>query len=96
MLQMTSGRKIESKVDSVSGTCIGGGHVKSSDGRETSEIGVAGGIGRPGSCGCRHRETLRHALADAIETLEATRRAFKSKQIEALRKRLIRVLIEEA
>jgi hypothetical protein len=45
--------------------------------------------------GCRHREILRHTLADAIETLEATRKAFKSKQIEALRKRLTRILVEE-
>ena len=45
--------------------------------------------------GCRHREILRHTLADAIEALEATRKAFKSKQIEALRRRLMRVLIEE-
>ena len=45
--------------------------------------------------GCQHRELLRHTLVDAIETLETTRKAFKSKQIEALRRRLTRVLIEE-
>jgi hypothetical protein len=45
--------------------------------------------------GCRHREVLRHTLADAIEILESTRKAFKSKQIEALRKKLTKVLIEE-
>ena len=46
--------------------------------------------------GCRHREILRHTLADAIEVLEATRKSFKSKQIEALRKKLTKVLIEES
>jgi hypothetical protein len=46
--------------------------------------------------GCRHREILRHTLADAIEVLESTRKAFKSKQIEALRKKLTKVLIEES
>jgi hypothetical protein len=46
--------------------------------------------------GCRHREILRHTLTDAIEALEATRKSFKSKQIEALRKKLTKVLIEES
>ena len=45
--------------------------------------------------GCRHKYVLRHTLTDAIEALESTRKAFKSKQIEALRKKLTRVLIEE-
>lgn len=34
-------------------------------------------------------------MREAIETLEATRRAFKSKQLEALRKKLVRALAEE-
>lgn len=46
--------------------------------------------------GCRHREILRHTLADAIDVLESTRKAFKSKQIEALRKKLTQVLMEES
>jgi len=45
---------------------------------------------------CRHQEKLRRILGEVIEELEATRRAFKSKQLEQLRKRLISVLAEEA
>jgi hypothetical protein len=45
--------------------------------------------------GCRHREILRRTLAEAIEAIEATRSAFKSKQLEVLRKKLIKVLVEE-
>jgi len=68
------------------------------DAQENS--GDAGGEERNvsgcGSHDCRHRHLLRHTLADAIEVLENTRKAFKSKQIEALRKKLTRVLIEKA
>ncbi len=45
---------------------------------------------------CPHRRKLRETLADAITVLEETRKAFKSKQLEALRKRLIGVLAEDA
>jgi hypothetical protein len=40
------------------------------------------------------RARVRSALADAIETLDGTRRAFKSRELEVLRKRLTRVLVE--
>jgi hypothetical protein len=43
---------------------------------------------------CPHRRKLRATLLEAIETLEETRRAFKSKQLEALRKKLLAVLAE--
>ncbi len=46
------------------------------------------------SCPLRSREeTLEEAIRDAIEVLEASRRAFKSKQLETLRKKLTRILI---
>jgi len=42
-----------------------------------------------------HRELrFKEALGEAIEVLEETRRAFKSKRLEALRKKLTQVLIE--
>jgi len=37
---------------------------------------------------------LRESLSETIEVLEQTRKAFKSKRLEALRKRLTHVLIE--
>ena len=37
---------------------------------------------------------LKEALSETIEVLEQTRTAFKSKRLEALRKRLTQVLIE--
>lgn len=46
-------------------------------------------------CPQRSREAvLKDALKEAITVIEETRRAFKSKQLEALRKRLTEVLIE--
>ncbi len=45
---------------------------------------------------CPHRRRLRETLADVIAVLEETRKAFKSKQLETLRKRLIGVLAENA
>ena len=45
---------------------------------------------------CPHRRKLRETLLDTVETLEQTRKAFKSKQLEILRKRLIGVLAEDA
>jgi hypothetical protein len=45
---------------------------------------------------CAQRRHLRRALREAIEVLEDTRRSFKSKQLEALRRQLIRVLAEDA
>ena len=45
---------------------------------------------------CPHRRRLRETLKETIEILEDTRRAFKSKRLEALRKKLIGVLTENA
>jgi len=42
---------------------------------------------------CRE-ERYKTAIQEAIEVLDASRRSFKSKQLEALRKQLTRVLIE--
>lgn len=39
-------------------------------------------------------EKLRSALAKTIDTLEDTRKSFKSKRLEALRRELARVLID--
>lgn len=45
-------------------------------------------------CPSKSREhVLKKALKEAIDTLEHTRKAFKSKQLESLRKRLMQVLI---
>jgi len=42
-----------------------------------------------------HRELkLKETIKEAIEVLEETRKAFKSKRLEALRKNLIKVLTE--
>jgi len=42
-----------------------------------------------------HRELrFKEAIGEAIEVLEETRRAFKSKRLEALREKLTQVLIE--
>jgi hypothetical protein len=43
---------------------------------------------------CRHAVLLRETLLEAIEALEDSRKAFKSARLEALRKKLIRVLAE--
>ena len=45
---------------------------------------------------CPCRQKLRRTVSDTIEVLEETRRAFKSKQLEQLRKKLIGVLAEDA
>lgn len=45
---------------------------------------------------CPHRRRLRETLVEAIMVLEGTRKAFKSKQLEALRKKLLGVLAEDA
>jgi hypothetical protein len=45
---------------------------------------------------CPHRRTLRQTLLDAVRVLEDTRKAFKSKRLEVLRKKLIGVLAEDA
>jgi len=46
-----------------------------------------------GGVDCPHRQALRNVLCETIEALEQTRKSFKSKQIEALRKRLTAMLL---
>jgi hypothetical protein len=49
----------------------------------------------PNSCTPISREhVLKNAIREAIDTLEETRKAFKSKTLETLRKKLTRVLID--
>jgi len=43
---------------------------------------------------CPYRKLLRQVLAETIEVLEETKKAFKSKRLEGLRKRLMYVLME--
>jgi hypothetical protein len=43
-----------------------------------------------------HRKMLRQVLMETIKVLEETKKAFKSKRLEGLRKRLIDVLMETA
>lgn len=45
---------------------------------------------------CKPREKYRAALVEAVRMLEETRRSFKSKQLEELRKKLQAVLAEDA
>jgi hypothetical protein len=45
---------------------------------------------------CPHRRLLRQVLSETIEVLEETKKAFKSKRLESLRKRLMYVLMETA
>jgi hypothetical protein len=45
---------------------------------------------------CSHRQLLKEILLEAISVLEDTRKAFKSRQLEAFRKKLVRVLAEQA
>ena len=44
---------------------------------------------------CRHRRKLCQVLIEAVRVLEETRKAFKSRQLEMLRKEFVRVLQEE-
>jgi hypothetical protein len=47
-------------------------------------------------CSSQAREfKLKEAIKEAIEVLEESRKAFKSKRLEALRKRLTQVLIDD-
>jgi hypothetical protein len=45
---------------------------------------------------CPHKHELKRILLEAISILEETRKAFRSKQLEMLRKKMIRVLAEQA
>lgn len=44
---------------------------------------------------CKSDQRLKKVIFEAIEILENSRKAFKSKELEALRKKLIRVLAED-
>ena len=46
------------------------------------------------SLDCRHSIVMRKTLLEVIEVLDDSRKAFKSPRLEALRKKLIRVLAE--
>jgi hypothetical protein len=46
--------------------------------------------------GCPYKHKMKEALLEAIQVLDDSRKVFKSKQLEALRKRLIEVLAEVA
>lgn len=53
----------------------------------------------PGVCAslhCLHEKKLKEVIMETITVLEDTKRAFKSKQLEILRKKLISVLAERA
>ena len=45
---------------------------------------------------CPHKHRLKEVLLETIQVLEESRKAFKSKQLESLRKKLIKVLAETA
>ncbi len=56
-----------------------------------------GDVGTVAAClslDCRHSIVMRETLLEVIEVLEDSRKAFKSPQLEALRKKLIRILAE--
>ncbi len=60
---------------------------------------VAGGEVDANECplmDCPHRHKLRETLGRTITVLEETRKAFKSRRLETLRKTLIGVLAENA
>jgi hypothetical protein len=45
--------------------------------------------------GCTHSRRLKAVLLEAVEVLENSRKAFKSKELEMLRKKLIGVLADD-
>jgi len=45
---------------------------------------------------CPYKQRLKETLLETIQVLEESRKAFKSRQLEALRKKLIEVLAETA
>ena len=53
-----------------------------------------GEVDPPSGPGDSESRKIRQTLVETIEVLEATRRSFKSKQLEQLRRRLVRVLAE--
>lgn len=45
---------------------------------------------------CPHKQRLKETLLETIQVLEESKKAFKSKQLENLRKKLLKVLGENA
>ena len=45
---------------------------------------------------CRHHQQLLSMIAETVQVLDETRKAFKSKSLEQLRVRLLRAMAEEA
>lgn len=45
---------------------------------------------------CPHKQRLKETLLETIQVLEESKKAFKSKRLEMLRKKLIEVLAETA
>ena len=43
---------------------------------------------------CPHKRKLKEVLLESIQVLEESKKAFKSKQLETLRKKLTRILAE--
>ena len=44
---------------------------------------------------CHHQQTLLNLIVETVQVLDETRKSFKSKQLEQLRKRLLTVLKQE-
>ena len=44
---------------------------------------------------CHHQQTLLNLIVETVQVLDETRKSFKSKQLEQLRKRLLAVLKQE-
>ena len=44
---------------------------------------------------CHHQQTLLNLIVETVQVLDETRKSFKSKQLEQLRKRLLSVLQQE-
>jgi hypothetical protein len=62
-----------------------------------SETGAKGGFNHPvlfcDENNCPYRKQFKKIISDTIEELEKSRKSFKSKQLEALRKRLCQELV---
>jgi hypothetical protein len=44
---------------------------------------------------CHHQQVLLNLLVETIQVIDETRKSFKSKQLELLRKRLLQVMTDE-
>ena len=70
------------------------GHLESMMGGGP-EISLAGWAVCPRT-GCAHKQQLKQTLLETIEALDESRKAFRSRQLELLRKKLTAVLAEIA